>query len=356
MLALCRGVWLSLVERSVRVGEVIGSNPVTPTASQKPSKLGGFWRFYPLRNFKVTLIILNMTALHLFTLGRLRMQHEQAMISSFPTRHVEELLGFFVLNPQARHSREKLIDILWPHAAPDNARGRFSTVLWRLRGSFSQLGLAPDAYMQVTREWVRFAPREPVELDYYHFEELVQQARRAIARDASSDALLAQESLLSAAVELYKGDLCEGIYTDWCLVERERLARLYLWTAGQLMACLMQRAAYEEAVNLGRKILAYDPLREEVHRAIMRCYWLTNRPSLAVQQYHQCAHLLQEELQAVPMPETIALYRDIMADRLHALNQNPPQSQPLADQLATAVRRFEEAAQTLDQLLDRLDP
>jgi DNA-binding SARP family transcriptional activator len=296
-----------------------------------------------------------MSALHVYTLGRLRMQRDQATINSFPTRHVEELLGFFILNPQTCHSREKLIDILWPHETPDNARGRFSTVLWRLRTSFEQVGATPDVYMQATREWVRFAPCEPVELDLHRFEELARQARTAVIHDPSTEILLAQEPLLVEAMSLYKGDLCEGIYTDWCLVERERLARLYLWTVGQLMACLMQRAAYEEAVNLGRKILEYDPLREEVHRAIMRCYWLTNRPSLAIQQFHQCAHLLQEELEAIPMPETVALYRDIMNDRLHIALSDSHNQQPLSDQLQTAVRQFHQAAQTLDRLLNQLE-
>ena len=283
------------------------------------------------------------------------MQYDETTVNSFPTRHVEELLGFFLLNPQARHSREKLIDILWPHETLDNARGRFSTVLWRLRTSFERVGVAPDAYMQATREWVCFNPCEPLELDLRRFEELARQARTAVVRDLSTETLLAQEPLLAEAITLYQGDLCEGIYTDWCLVERERLARIYLWTVGQLMACQMQRAAYEDAVHLGRKILEYDPLREEVHRAIMRCYWLTNRPSLAARQFHQCAQLLQEELGALPMPETVALYRDIMDDRLHAVLNGNHVQEPLSDQLQTAVRQFQQAAYTLDALLNQIE-
>lgn len=293
-----------------------------------------------------------MSHLRLYTLGRLRMQHDQAVVNAFPTRHVEELLAFFVLYPQVRHSREKLIDVLWPHETPDNARGRFSTVLWRLRSSFGKIGAPPDNYMQATRDWVCFAPAEPVELDLRQFEEFARQARAAVSRDPSRETLIAQESTLTAAVNLYKGELYEGIYTDWCLVERERLARLYLWTAGQLMACLMQRAAYEEAVNLGRQILEYDPLREEVHRAIMRCYWLTNCHSLAIEQYRECARLLQDELRALPMSETIVLYREIMADQLQYSLTNG-RDQASADELQAALRQFEQAAAVLDNLLNR---
>ena len=36
-----------------------------------------------------------------------------------------------------------------------------------------------------------------------------------------------QVAELEAAVKLYTGDLLEGLYTDWCLLERERFRLLY---------------------------------------------------------------------------------------------------------------------------------
>ena len=38
------------------------------------------------------------------------------------------------------------------------------------------------------------------------------------------------------------------------------------------MHLLMEQGEYREAVRVGRRILECDPLREEVHRAIMRCH------------------------------------------------------------------------------------
>jgi hypothetical protein len=70
-----------------------------------------------------------MTALQVQAFGRLRLQHDGHVVTSFPTHHVEELLAYLLLNPQVRHSREKLITILWPESQPEKARGRFSTTL-----------------------------------------------------------------------------------------------------------------------------------------------------------------------------------------------------------------------------------
>ena len=156
--------------------------------------------------------------LHVFAFGKLRLQCGDKLVDSFPTRHVEELLGYLLLHPQTPQPREKLIDLLWPHSGSDNDRGRFSTVLWRLRSLFEQLDTPVDSYLRVTRDWISFAPQEPYDLDIQQFEGLLHKAQ-----DAAGE--LGQEQCWVEAAAVYQGDLYDGIYADWCLVERERLAR-----------------------------------------------------------------------------------------------------------------------------------
>lgn len=292
--------------------------------------------------------------LQVFAFGKLRLQCGDKLVDSFPTRHVEELLGYLLLHPQTPHPREKLIDILWPYSVSDNDRGRFSTVLWRLRTLFDQLNMPADSYLRVTRDWISFSPQEPYNLDLQQFEGLLHKAQGAVGDPF-------QEQCLLEAAAVYQGDLYDGIYADWCLVERERLARLYLRTLGQLMASLMQRQTYGEAVVIGREILKRDPLREEVHRALMRCYWLLGRRSEAVRQFQSCSHLLMQELQVLPMPDTIALYNQIITDRVTTYSI-PPLSENLfapsqhgyheLTPLQTAFVEFQRAADRLNKLLD----
>jgi DNA-binding SARP family transcriptional activator len=280
--------------------------------------------------------------LQVYAFGKLRMRCGNKMVEAFPTRHVEELLGYLILNPQAAHPREKLIDLLWPTSVSGNDRGRFSTVLWRLRSSFERIGVSTDAYIRVTRETVSFAPQEPFSVDFVDFEKYVASARKAPAPSE-------QERALQAAVDIYRGELYDGMYADWCLVERERLARLYLRTMGQLMACLIARQAFAEAVTLGREILQRDPLREEVHRAIMHCYWQMGQRAQAVQQFQACARLLRDELQVLPMRETIALYSQIVADRLQ---HSGVQATFTDNPTYLAFQNFLEAGSRLNHLLD----
>ena len=288
-----------------------------------------------------------MEYLHVFAFGQLRMHYREQVVTSFPTRHVAELFGYLLLNQQVAHNREKLTDILWPQTGTAQARARFSTVLWRLRGLFNELGLTADDFMQVTRQSLRFTPGAALRFDLLDFEQLVSASGR-------TEDMAQRESLLVSALDQYRGELFEGLYSDWCLRERERVARLHLRALGQLMACLMRREAYEEAAAVGNDLLAEDPLREEVHRALMYCYWQTDQRARAVNQYLQCADHLMDEIQVLPMTTTMDLYQRILADRLRVAQTNGA-TQTRQETLAQAYAEFQKAGKRLAELLDAVE-
>lgn len=287
-----------------------------------------------------------MKLLEVQAFGKLSLQCNGSVTASFPTRHVEELLGYLLLNQHVKHRREKLIGILWPDRDPTEARARFSTVLWRLRTLLDKIGAPSTLYLETTRDWVSFMPERPPRLDVERFEQLLTQAQ------FTSDDVRHEQSL-GHAVSLYRGELYEGIYADWCLVERERLARLYLRAMGQLMNCCIRRHDFAAAVDLGQAILDEDPMREEVHRAIMYCHQQMNQRAQAVEQYFRCAQQLRQELQIVPMPETVALYRQIVENRLK--EREATTADPLQTQLQDAFREFQQAGDKLNSLLSAIE-
>ena len=287
-----------------------------------------------------------MTVLHIQAFGKLQMQYDGIMITSFPTRHAEELLAFLLLNQQAVHSREKLIDLLWPASDSKKARACLSTALWHLRRQFTAMGLSPDSYLQTSRDWVTLATKQPLHFDVAGFEQCVANAQ--LVDDEQ------REPYLVTAVHLYTGELCAGIYSDWCLIERERLARLKLRAAGELMSAYIRRRAYQKAVNLGQAILQEDPLREETHRALMFCYWQMGRRARAVRQFHHCAAKLMQELNIVPLPETMSLYHRIVKNRLQKKRHLTELAKPTDANLQAAFVDFLEAGNKLNALLDQV--
>lgn len=287
-----------------------------------------------------------MKVLQIRAFGRLQMQYGSKMVTSFPTHHVEELLGYFLLHQGVTLAREKIITLLWPCTSAEKARGRFSTTLWRLRTLFDAIDLSPQSCLQAGREWITFSPDPSLQLDI----DITTFTRHITQAQFAADETTCEQSLKDA-LALYKGELYEGIYADWCLLERERLARLHLRALGQLMVAYMQRHAYEAAVDLGRRILHEDPLREEVHRALMHCYWQTGQHTRALQQFQLCSQALIEELHILPMVETIELYRHMIEERWQTVHCQT-HDERLQNRLQTAFTQFTQAGERLNALMD----
>ncbi|MDX1615925.1 MAG: BTAD domain-containing putative transcriptional regulator [Candidatus Promineifilaceae bacterium] len=289
-----------------------------------------------------------MPGLQIQVFGKLRMRYGDGTIEFFPTRRSEELLSYLLLNQAVQLPRERLVEMLWPDQALSNGRASLSTALWRLRTVFNQLGVSADDYLQASRDWVRLLPREPLSLDMSDFEQLLDKAARA-------NQLAEREKSLRQAVVLYSGAFCEGIYAEWCLLARERLERRYLRALGQLTVQRMEEGDFDEALSFGRQLLERDPLREEVHRALMLCYLNLGRYAQGVRQFQECARLLQAELQTLPMPETIALYQRIIEARMWATASPDGQSEEMSVELQRAFADFQAAAAALNALFERAE-
>jgi DNA-binding SARP family transcriptional activator len=284
-----------------------------------------------------------MTHLQVQVLGKLRLWHDDMVIDRFPTRRVEELLAFLLLNQRREHTREHLIDILWPDHPPSNGRASLSTALWRMNTVFQNMGLPPDQYLSSSRDWVSLEPTQPLFVDAVEFEGYLDRAEKEREREQ-------RLANLNKAVNVYKGVFCDGIYSEWCLIERERLDRRYLWALGVLMADLVQKRSYQEAIAHGEAIISTDPLREEVHRALMLCFWKMGDSAGGIRQFQTCARLMQKELGILPLPETIDLYRNIIEDRVNASLE--PQMESERDQrLRDAYQSFQSAAANLENLM-----
>jgi DNA-binding SARP family transcriptional activator len=120
---------------------------------------------------------------------------------------------------------------------------------------------------------------------------------------------------VQAGLDRYDGDLLEGMDDDWILPERERLRCAYINALACQMHNLRLRGRYEAALTCGRRILACEPLRESIHREMMRLYVQNGERAEALRHYSRCAEVLQRELSIAPMPETRALYEEMRSQQ-----------------------------------------
>ncbi len=264
-----------------------------------------------------------MSTLRIFLFGSVRIAHGEDLTAGVKLTHtVQELLAYLLLQQHRWHAREVLTEVAWGDRPEDQARSCLNTALWRLRRALEPDGIARGTYLVTTSSGeVSFNWESDHWIDVAAFEGPV---RRILARPVQvMEAVDAVE--LENALQLYCGELLDGFYTDWALRDRERLRSIYLDSLAHLLNYSHDRGNYAKSLTLGKLILDQDPLREEIHREMMRLYMQVGQRALAVRQYQSCRGILAKELGIAPMEETEAVYHQIVSE-----------AQPSRDQLISA--------------------
>jgi DNA-binding SARP family transcriptional activator len=101
---------------------------------------------------------------------------------------------------------------------------------------------------------------------------------------------------------------------DWALSEQERVLIIRLRGLILLMHWYGDCRRYEDALEVGRRLLALDPFRESVQIDMMWLYVLNGQRASALKHYDAYSELLDNELAIEPMTETRALYDHIRCD------------------------------------------
>lgn len=218
---------------------------------------------------------------------------------SLPTRKDRQLLAYLAAQPGRPHAREKLASLLWSDRAEEQARDSLRQSLAALRRTFRAMGvdaLRPD--------------RNEISLD-----------PTALLTDVVTFAAGCIGSVPSAALaELYRGPFLEGLETStaeferWVTQERQRLAALAEQLVCTAAISVLSPGDRDAALQLGRSLLAEDPVLESVYRATMRLHRLAGDRVSALKAYATCRDTLRAELGVDPDHQTERLYREVLTD------------------------------------------
>lgn len=254
-----------------------------------------------------------MTVLHVSLFGRFDVRSGRQALVGFHSRKVQELLCYLLLFRDHPHPRESLASLLWPETHPDRSKSYLRKTLWQLQDSLhTQAGLASGHLLVIESDWVELVSNIGIWLDVAEFERAFDSVRGVPGSDLDSQQLQA----MKGAVDIYRGDLLEGWYEDWCLYERERFQHMYLIMLDKLMGSCEARHNCEAGLMYGTLILRHDQARERTHRRLMRLHYLAGDRTAALRQYERCITALAHELDVTPAQRTIDLYEQIRADQL----------------------------------------
>ncbi len=230
------------------------------------------------------------------------------------TSQKAQALFYYLISNRQMHSREKLATLFWGETSERQAKGSLRNTLYELRRNLAPGGKPTDKYILVESNTLCFDPEADYVLDTEEFERLL---------DARTDSKRLKMDNWGKAVELYRGEFLEGFFIrnahefeDWSFFERQRLQRRYLEALTELSDYCGSQSEYEKATVYAIQILSRDNLQENIHRQLMRLYYLVGNRSAALRQYEVCKDIIERELGVAPLTETTALYEQILRQEL----------------------------------------
>jgi DNA-binding SARP family transcriptional activator len=228
--------------------------------------------------------------------GRFVRDGREVPPSKWRGRMTKELFFYVLLHGPL--ARDDIGLVFWPDLPPKDMANNFHVTLYHLRQAVGDdVVVVDDGQYQIG------------DIDYWFdvqaFESLTERASLLPPYDWQA------EDLWRRAVRLYKGPFLPEVERPWCVPQREALQETYIKALIMVGRSREARGAVEEAVAWYRRALAVDPLREDIHRAIIRCYAEAERRSDALAQYSRCEEILQQELGIEPSSETKKLHQRI---------------------------------------------
>ncbi|MEM7333453.1 MAG: BTAD domain-containing putative transcriptional regulator [Chloroflexota bacterium] len=256
-------------------------------------------------------------------LGSPKVEYNGSPITAFVSAKAEALLYYLAVTQQS-HSRQMLTTLFWYD--DDEAKGKAS-----LRVALSNLNKLLPGVISASRVAVELTDDTQLTLDSEKFEKLLRRN---------------DEISLESAAHLYRGPFFEDFQVDsspafetWMFEQRTHWQLEAEKLFQKLAAFQIQERRFDTAVSTLNQLLAIDPLNEEAHRQLMMTYSRQRAFNRALEQYEQCAKLLQDELDVEPMAETTLLQERILEARQLPLPMLPIPDTPFVgrDLEVTAV-------------------
>jgi DNA-binding SARP family transcriptional activator len=234
-----------------------------------------------------------------FGRGRVELNGRALASSDWTYTKARELVFYLICNPAK--TKEQIGLALWPDASIAQLHNHFRITLHSLRRAFGR------------PEWVlheggfyAFNRSMPYWFDVEAFESHLTLAQLALDGTTAPPRLAAD--YLDRATSLYDGDFLDGAEAEWCQVLREDLLQKYLWALVARGGLFFDAGEYVQATEVYRRAIAKDDYLEAAHRELMRCLARQGELGQALRHYQSLVSLLNEELNAPPAPETVALY------------------------------------------------
>ena len=289
-----------------------------------------------------------MIQIEILLFGRFSFRYQGVELAGLDLAKVQELLCYLLLYRNRPHAREALAGLLWGDSPAVQAKKQLRQTLWQLQSALGRLGdELLSTFLAVESDWICLNLTPAITLDIDQFEHVATLAKGIPGHEFDCQ----QYAVVANAVQLYRGDLLEGQYQDWCLYEREYLQNTYLTLLDKLMDHCTLHRDYEAGLEYGARALRLDRARERTQRQMIYLYYLLGDRTGALRQYQRCVTALREELAVEPAALTLQLYHQIRSDLPgEPVATLPTQAPQPAPQLFLALEHLQHLQATLNHV------
>jgi DNA-binding SARP family transcriptional activator len=257
--------------------------------------------------------------------GKFAVECEHEQVRGMESHKVQELFSYLLVHYDHPQSRESLSEILWENQPSTKSKKNLRQTLWRLQSALDPLTKSECPVLLADEDWVQLNTNGHNLVDVVELEKAYNQFNNKWARNLSVE----DYELLEKRVALYKGELLEGWYEDWCVLERERFEFIHISLLDKLIQYCEINHLYDAGIAYCTEILRRDRAYERAHRQIMRLYYMSGNRTQSLRQYTRCVSALREDLNVEPSERTQQLYEQIRADRFTPPSFSRTSVQPL---------------------------
>jgi DNA-binding SARP family transcriptional activator len=253
-------------------------------------------------------------ALRIQLFGKLAVVRNGCALEPPQSAKAKELLCYMLLHRDQPHSREVVSNLFWGDRTTLQSKKYFRQTLWQLQQALHAWSAGHQVELHADGDSLRLNTNPHSCLDTAAFEEAFNAAKGVAGENVGDE----QARHLRDAVSLYRGDLLEGWYQDWCLFHRERLQNMYLAILEKLISYCEVREDFESGQAFGELLLRQDEARERSYYRLIHLRFLAADRAGALRLFHRCEAALKRELGVVPSKRTIELYNRVRADEIEA--------------------------------------
>ncbi len=281
-----------------------------------------------------------MECLFISLLGRFSVSTAGENLVELGSQKARELFSYLMIYRKQLHSREKLTNMLWENSSVSQSKSYFRQTLWQIQSSLGKEIGANNNIFLLESDWIQVNPTANFILDVCEIENVISLTRGLHGSQLDQTTF----KITKQVMELYKGDLLENWYHDWCIFERERFQNMYLAILSKLIEYCEWNQDYDAGISYGTQILKYDIAHESTYRKMMRLHYYSGERTKAIHTFNRCTEEMDRIFNIQPSRRTIELYKIIKADQLEVnvniQNQNMPLETNLIPQILDNLIRF----------------